>query len=181
MYSTLHRQEHEELLYYLLARFMEDQRFPRNCYKQKTEISGGGIKSLGTLRATALKCAITNEVSPGASPESHLPKCCDRNVHIKLFACTIFVKKYNSKWFCPEWRKHCTLHWSYLFKKQQLQQTIWVYPSSCHKDAQYPQFAAWKTTATAAIPSSGAGVGMAGESHRLKCHRFDMSLQSLHY
>lgn len=53
-------------------------------------------------------------------------------------------------------------------KKQQLQQTIWVYPSSCHKDAQYPQFAAWKTTATAAIPSSGAGLGMAGESHSLK-------------
>lgn len=99
---------------------------------------------------------------------SHLPKCCDRNVHIKLFSCTVFVKKYNSKWFCPEWRKHCTLHWSCLLKKQQLQQTIWVYPSSRHKDAQNPQFAAWKTAATAAIPSSGAGLGMAGESHSLK-------------
>lgn len=36
MYSMLHRQEHEELLYYLLAHFMEDQRFLRNCSKQKT-------------------------------------------------------------------------------------------------------------------------------------------------
>lgn len=31
------------------------------------------------------------------------------------------------------------------------------------RDAQYPQFAA-----TAAIPNSGAGLGMAGESHSLK-------------
>lgn len=168
MYSTLHRQEHEELLYYLLAHFMEDQRFPRKCSKQKT-----GLKSvMGEWIFRHFEGYCFSVPSPRRYRQEHClespAKCCHRNVHIKLFACTVFVKKYNSKWFCPEWRKHCTLHWSCLLKKQQLQQTIWVYPSSCHKDAQNPQFAAWKTTATAAIPNSGAGLGVAGESHSLK-------------
>lgn len=69
--------------------------------------------------------------------------------------------------FAQSEEKHCTFYCSDPFKS-----------SSCNKqyrlsffkvkDAQYSQFAAWKTTATAVTLNSGTGVCMTEESHSLK-------------
>lgn len=105
MHWMLHRQEHEHLLYYLLAYLRKTKdSLTAVLNKQKTGTGDGGIQSVGTLRTTALKCAVDNEVL-GVARKWPLPKCCDSQTHMKLFACTTFVK-YNLKLFCPEWNKN---------------------------------------------------------------------------
>lgn len=129
------------------------------------------------MRTTILKCAINNEVLCIAW-KWPLPKCCDSNMHMKLFACTIFVK-YNSKLFCPEWRKHCTFYCSYPFKS-----------SNCNKQYKLSFFKVTKMhnilnllpekqRPLQSFSIQGQGCVWLKRVTALKCHRFDMSLQSL--
>lgn len=63
MHWMLHCLEHEHLLHYLLAYLRKTKdSLTAVLNKQKTGIGDGGIQSVGTLRTTALKCAIDNEV-----------------------------------------------------------------------------------------------------------------------